>query len=235
MERIAAKEALLLAIKDAGGADALTAGYATDAGRIDVNERIISLERLNPTPRPTTSPFLEGLWQFKWIGAQSPGQLAARVLLQRFPTAIATLTEMTLLISDGSATASASFNVFNTISSSVTLTSKLAVEGPLRLKEEYVEGILSTPTIQEGSVPTLVQNAYEQVLGAIQRLPDSLKGILSNGVKIPLTGAFERQLLISYLDDEILVARDVSGVPEVLYRVSSITTGVVEPVSEYVS
>ena len=32
--------------------------------------------------RVSRSPFLEGLWQFKWIGAGSPGQFAARVLLK---------------------------------------------------------------------------------------------------------------------------------------------------------
>lgn len=235
MERTAAKEALLLAIKDAGGENVLSAMTTSETARIDVNERIVSLERLNPTPRPTTSPLLEGLWQFKWIGARSPGQFAARVLLQRFPSAIATLSELNILILDGSAKATASIKVFNTIASSVTLTSKLTVEGPLRLKEEYVEGLLSSPTIQEGAVPTQVQNAYEQLLNAIQRLPDVVKETFSNGVKIPLARTFERQLLISYLDDEILVVRDGLGVPEVLLRVSGNTTVDAEPVSEYVS
>lgn len=234
MERIAAKEALLLAIKDAAGVDALSSGSTSDTGRIDVNERIIGLERLNPTPRPTTSPLLEGLWQFKWIGSQNPGQLATRVLLQRFPSAVATLTELTLLILGGSAKATASLKLFNTITSSVTLTSKLTTEGPLRLKEEYVEGELSTPIIQEGTIPMQVQNAYDQFLNAIQRLPDTLKNTLSNGVKISLAGTFERQILISYLDEEILIARDTSGVPEVLFHLTSNAT-VVESVPEYVS
>lgn len=234
MERIAAKEALLLAIKDAAGVDALISGSTSDTGRIDVNERIIGLERLNPTPRPTTSPLLEGLWQFKWIGSQNPGQLATRVLLQRFPSAVATLTELTLLILNGSAKATASLKLFNTITSSVTLTSKLTTEGPLRLKEEYVEGELSTPIVQEGTIPMQVQNAYDQFLNAIQRLPDSLKDTLSNGVKISLAGTFERQILISYLDEEILIARDTSGVPEVLFHLTSNAT-VVESVPEYVS
>lgn len=235
MERTAAKEALLLAIKDAGGENVLSAITTSETARIDVNERIVGLERLNPTPRPTTSPLLEGLWQFKWIGAGSPGQFAARVLLQRFPSTIATLSELNILILDGSAKATASIKVFNMIASSVTLTSKLTVEGPLRLKEEYVEGLLSSPTIQEGAVPAQVQNAYEQLLNAIQRLPDAVKETLSNGVKIPLARTFERQLLISYLDDEILVVRDGLGVPEVLLRVSGNTTVDAQPVSEYVS
>lgn len=44
----------ILQFKDAGGFEALVTGKTTDIQRIDVNERITGLERLNPTPRPTT-------------------------------------------------------------------------------------------------------------------------------------------------------------------------------------
>lgn len=43
-----------LQLNDAGGFEALVTGKITDVQKIDVNERITSLERLNPTPRPTT-------------------------------------------------------------------------------------------------------------------------------------------------------------------------------------
>lgn len=44
----------LFQFKDSGGFEALVTGKITDMQRIDVNERITGLERLNPTPRPTT-------------------------------------------------------------------------------------------------------------------------------------------------------------------------------------
>lgn len=44
----------LFQFKDSGGLDTLLSGKTTDVQRIDVNERITTLERLNPTPRPTT-------------------------------------------------------------------------------------------------------------------------------------------------------------------------------------
>lgn len=44
----------LFQFKDSGGFEALVTGKTTDMQRIDVNERITGLERLNPTPRPTT-------------------------------------------------------------------------------------------------------------------------------------------------------------------------------------
>ncbi|KAI3984287.1 hypothetical protein MKX01_011241 [Papaver californicum] len=75
MERLSAKESLLLAFKDSGGFDSLITGKISDLQRIDVNERITGLERLNPTPRPKTSPFLEGRWNFEWLGAGTSGLL----------------------------------------------------------------------------------------------------------------------------------------------------------------
>ncbi|MBA0615627.1 hypothetical protein Godav_015748, partial [Gossypium davidsonii] len=101
MERLSAKESLLLAFKDAGGFEALVTGKTTDMQRIDVNERITGLERLNPTTRPTTSPFLEGLWNFEWFGSGSPGVFAARVVFERFPSTLARMSKMNLLLKDG--------------------------------------------------------------------------------------------------------------------------------------
>jgi hypothetical protein len=40
--------------RDAGGFESLVSGKTTEMQKIDVNERIVGLERLNPTPRPTT-------------------------------------------------------------------------------------------------------------------------------------------------------------------------------------
>ena len=45
---------LMLKIKDAGGLDALSRGEGNAAIKIDVSEKILALEKLNPTPRPTT-------------------------------------------------------------------------------------------------------------------------------------------------------------------------------------
>lgn len=47
-------EIICVQLKDAGGFETLVTGKTSNIQRIDVNERITSLERLNPTPRPTT-------------------------------------------------------------------------------------------------------------------------------------------------------------------------------------
>uniref|UniRef100_A0A2P2JDI2 Plastid lipid-associated protein/fibrillin conserved domain-containing protein n=1 Tax=Rhizophora mucronata TaxID=61149 RepID=A0A2P2JDI2_RHIMU len=115
MERLSAKESLLLALKDAGGFEALVTGKTTDMQRIDVNERIISLERLNPTPRPTTSPFLEGRWNFEWFESGSPGLFAARFIFPRLPSDLANLSKLDVVIKDGIAKVTANLKLFYSV------------------------------------------------------------------------------------------------------------------------
>ncbi|CAK8570959.1 unnamed protein product [Lathyrus sativus] len=221
MERLSAKESLLLAFKDAGEFEGLVSGKTTEYQRIDVNERITGLERLNPTPRPTTSPFLEGRWKFEWFGPGSPGLFAARVIFENFPSSLANLSKMDVFIKDGNAKITANTTFLNSIESSVILSTKLSVEGPLRMKEEYVEGILVSPTVLEDRVPEQLKGALGQAVNVLQQLPIPLRDALSNGLKVPLSGSFQRLFMISYLDEEILIIRNTSGIPEVLTKIEA--------------
>ncbi|KAH9737560.1 putative plastid-lipid-associated protein 13 [Citrus sinensis] len=206
MERLSAKESLLLAFKDAGGFEALVAGKTTNMQQIDVNERITGLERLNPTPRPTTSPFLEGRWNFEWFGSGSPGFFVARFIFERFPPTLANLSNMDVVIKDGKANITANFKLLNSIESKFSLSTKLLVEGPLRLKEEYIEGILESPTVIEETIPEQLKGAFNQAVTTVQQLPAPIRDAISGGLRIPLSGTFQRLFMISYLDEEILVS-----------------------------
>ncbi|XP_057783034.1 probable plastid-lipid-associated protein 13, chloroplastic [Salvia miltiorrhiza] len=235
MERLSAKESLLLAFKDAGGFEALVTGKTTSVHQIDVNERIVSLERLNPTPRPTTSPFLDGQWNFEWFGSGSPGLLAARILFERFPPALASLLNLDVVIKDGYANISASVKFLNSIESRFVVSTRLSVEGPLRMKEEYVEGIFESPKVNEETMPEQLRGALIQATNTLQQLPVPIRDALANGFKIPLGGTFNRLFMISYLDEEILIIRDTAGVPEVLTRLDPGPLPLVEPITEYES
>ncbi|KAL1293559.1 hypothetical protein HN51_054213 [Arachis hypogaea] len=235
MERLSAKESLLLAFKDAGGFEALVSGKTTDMQRIDVNERITGLERLNPTPRPTTSPFLEGRWNFEWFGSGSPGLFAARLIFENFPSSIASLSKMDVFIKDGNANITANMNLLNSIESKLIISTKLSVEGPLRMKEEYVEGTLVSPTIIEDRVPEQLKGALGQAVNAVQQLPVPIRDAVSSGLKVPLSNSIQRLFMISYLDEEILIIRDTSGMPEVLTRLDASPSSLGESIPEYES
>ncbi|XP_015071047.1 probable plastid-lipid-associated protein 13, chloroplastic [Solanum pennellii] len=221
MERLSAKESLLLAFKDAGGFEALVTGKTTDVQCIDVNERIISLEKLNPTPRPSTSPNLEGRWNFEWFGAGSPVLLLAKIFFGRIPPTLANLSKMDVLIKDGCGTATAQVKILNSIENKFIISTKYSVEGPLRMKEEYVEGEFESPKVDEEAVPEQLRGAFGQAFNTLQQLPVPIRDAVSSGMKVPLSGTFQRLILISYLDDEILIIRNTAGEPEVLTRLEA--------------
>lgn len=233
MERLSAKESLLLALKDAGGFEALVTGKITEMQRIDVIERITALERLNPTPRPTTSPYLEGRWNFDWLGSGTPATV--QFFLQRFPTTLANLSKMDVWLKDTYSKVTANLRLFNSVDSKFTLSSKLSVEGPLRMKEEYVEGFLDSPTVVEEAVPDQLRGPLGQAFGAVQQLPVPIMDAVSSGIRIPISGSLQRMFMISYLDEEILIIRDAFGAPEVLTRLDSASSPVEEPSLEYES
>ncbi|OMO59959.1 hypothetical protein COLO4_33985 [Corchorus olitorius] len=235
MERLSAKESLLLAFKDAGGFEALVTGKTTDMQRIDVNERITGLERLNPTPRPTTSPFLEGRWNFEWFGTGSPGLTAAKIIFERFPTTLATLSKMDLLLKDGYAKVTAQLKLLNSIETKCIITTNISVEGPQRMKEEYVEGLLESPTVVEETIPEQLRGAYSQAVTTVRQLPVPIRDAVASGLRVPLSGTFQRLFMISYLDEEILIIRDTYGVPEVLTRLDAATSTMGETNQDYVS
>lgn len=235
MERLSAKESLLLAFKDSGGFEAVVTGKLTDMQRIDVNERIISLERLNPTPRPTTSPFLDGGWNFEWFGSGSPGFLTASFIFERFPTSLANLSKLDVAIKDGNAKVTANLKVLNSVESKFVLSAKLTIEGPLRMKEEFVEGFIESPYIVEDRVPDQLKGPLNQAIATFQQAPLPVRDIVANGLRFPLGGTFQRMFMISYLDEEILIIRDTSGAPEVLTRLDAPASPTEEPIAEYVS
>ncbi|KAH6794661.1 Plastid-lipid associated protein PAP / fibrillin family protein [Perilla frutescens var. hirtella] len=235
MERLSAKESLLVAFRDAGGFEALVTGKTTNLQRIDVNERIVSLERLNPTPRPTTSPYLEGKWKFEWFESGSLGLATARFLFERFPPELANLSKLDVVIKDLYASIAASLKLLNSIESGFMISSKLTVEGPLRMKQEFIDGLLESPKVDEESIPEQLRVAFSQATNALQQLPVPIRDAVAGGFKIPLGGSFERFFMISYLDDEILIIRDAAGVPEVLTRLDPGPSPLAEPMTEYVS
>jgi len=74
------------------------------------------------------------------------------------------------------------------------LSTKLTAEGPTRLKEEYVEGIVSSPNVSE--VPPQLKSVYDQIVAAAERLPAAVKDVVSNGIKVPLSTLLTHPVLI---------------------------------------
>ncbi|MCD7456416.1 putative plastid-lipid-associated protein 9, chloroplastic [Datura stramonium] len=146
---------------------------------------------------------------------------ANKPLIKRIPPTLANLSKLDVLIKDGCGTATAQVKLLNSIENKFIISTKYSVEGPLRMKEEYVEGAFESPKVNEEAVPEQLRGAFGQAFNTVQQLPLPIRDVVSSGVKVPLGGTFQRLIMISYLDDEILIVRNTAGEPEVLTRLEA--------------
>lgn len=190
----------------------LTSGAATtaldDGTRAQVNEIILELERSSPTPQPTQSSLLNGVWTIQLPGALGPGlvdsptrELALALystayspgnllqLLGKLPTPLGvSLSEISVTIQSAAAGQPRAFT-------ELSLTLPLAGEQQLRFFSNLSP--VSDTRMREDVIET-------EVLGQRQLLPGPL--------------ARKRTLFVTYLDEDLLITRDDSGVAEVLSR-----------------
>lgn len=54
------------------------------------------------------------------------------------------------------------------------------------MKEEYLEGMLESPTVIEEAVPEQLRGLLAQATTTLQQLPAPVKDTLANGLRIPL-------------------------------------------------
>lgn len=178
--------------------------------RVLVNELLIALETANPTEAPARSPLLNGEWELMYTGGYGPGiidwsptrQLALFLyaggyapaafglkLAQFVPDNLIQVGAPIIAISREEPRVEARSQVqFGNSATDVKITSTLEAESDTRLKETNSAISLTTGS----STP----RAFE--------LPQQLQ--------------YSRLLFITYLDDDLLVVRDDTGVPEILFR-----------------
>eukprot|EP00439_Symbiodinium_sp_Y106_P013399 s1589_g1.t3 len=172
-------------------------------GRVD--EAIVRLERLNTQEEPVYSIELDGTWNVKYAGSYAPGLLSS-------PTR-----ELALFLYGGG------FSLGNALSSfaqgfwgqslGVKLGSKKVqisggrdVEASAKVE---VAGRKETLTYKAELMPLSAQRMSEEVIAL--KLPDPI-----GDQDLPLE--LRRSILVTYLDEDMMIVRDESGVPEVLVK-----------------
>mmetsp|Transcript_142907 Transcript_142907/g.398173 ORF Transcript_142907/g.398173 Transcript_142907/m.398173 type:complete len:323 (-) Transcript_142907:182-1150(-) len=172
-------------------------------GRVD--EAIMQLERLSPTPEPAYSELLDGTWKVKHSGAFAPGLLAS-------PTR-----ELALFLYSGG-------------------------YSPGNLLASFAEGFWGqTLGLQVGDRTVQIQGGRDIAAAAdveiagqketlrydAELMPLSASRLSEEVVSFDLPGPLGRQdaplelrrtMLVTYLDEELLIVRDESGVAEVLVK-----------------
>jgi len=174
--------------------------------RSKINEALLKLESMNPTPQPTQSPLLNGVWKLRYAGGYSdewtlpsptrdialflyaggygPG-LFALTLASKLPKTLVDTGDLVISISRANPRVEAKIDVklFGGASNEVVVKTNLDIISDIRMTETYESA---------------------SVLGQSLALPQALQ--------------YSRELYITYLDEDVLVVRDGSGTPEILVR-----------------
>ncbi|QDZ22248.1 hypothetical protein HOP50_07g47880 [Chloropicon primus] len=175
--------------------------------RTQINELLYQLESRNPTLYPTTSPLLNGEWEFKYIPGIAPGPVPSPTreialfmyaggytpgkflfdLSKKLPSSALDIsdTRVTIQASQPRGKITATLKVLNN-TFPVELRTSIEAESDVRMKESYLDA---------------------EAMGRDITIPAQLRT--------------ERVFYITYLDENLLISRDESGTPDILYRVPS--------------
>lgn len=172
-------------------------------GRMD--EAIVELERLNPTKEPVYSDLVDGKWTVKYTGTYAPGLLSS-------PTR-----ELALFLYGGG------FSLGNALSSFAS--GFWGQSAGLKVVEKTVR--ISGGRDVQASAKVEFGGQKETLTYSGDLMPLSGRRMSEEVVSVDLPAPIGRQdapvelrrtILVTYLDEEIMVVRDESGVPEVLTR-----------------
>lgn len=163
-----------------------------------MGEILLALEARNPTPSPATSPLLNGKWKVLYATGASPGLKALTLLLKGAKQAPKSPSGADLVdVQDSYVTIKAD---------------QPRVESSTSLRVLSIENTATLSSRLEAESAVRLLETYES---AESQWPTSLKLPFGSS---PLE--YSRSLLVSYLDEELLVLRDAAGRPDVLLRIA---------------
>lgn len=162
-----------------------------------VGELLLALEAQNPTPSPATSPLLQGKWKFLYASAASPALKTLSLMLRGAGSAPKSPSGADLI------------DVADTYLTIGATQPRAMAEVKVRLLS--LETTLKLESTLEAESAVRLVETYESAESE------------SLNLKLPLTQSpaqYKRSMLVSYLDDEIMVVRDAMGRPDVMMRVT---------------
>jgi len=181
------------------------------------------LEAANPTPEPALSPMITGKWSIKYTGAVAKGPVDS-------PTREIAL----MMYAAGFSPGVAALSLANRLPDNVVQVKSVGLEIPTLPGESTATLALN---ILDGQTQANVDLNCELVATGPAKLTETGKEVVYDGgapVQVPEQLQYSRDLVVTYVDDQLLVVRDATGSPDILVRESlpPITTPVAEPVAE---
>lgn len=175
--------------------------------RAEINEVLLKLEALNPTTEPAQSPLLNGIWELRYAGGYtSTGSLLS-------PTRQLAL----FLYSGGYSPGLFALQLAKQLPSNlVDIVGSLDIT--ISRAAPRVESSVKVKTLLGGESSVKVKSNLE-VLSEI-RLRETYESatVLEKVVDLPKFLQYTRDIYVTYVDEDLLVIRDGSGVPELLIR-----------------
>lgn len=163
--------------------------------RAIIGEVLLALEAQNPTESPATSPLLEGKWKFLYASGLSPGLKGLQLLL-RGSTLAPKSPSGADLVDVG--------DTFLTIQS----------DAPRAISEVKLRLLSFENTVKLSS-----QLVAESGVRLVETYDAAESDYMSLRLPFQSPVQFKRSVLVSYLDEELLVVRDSIGRPDILMRV----------------
>lgn len=181
-------------------------GDVNEELRSAINEALYKMERLNPTEDPAKSPLLNGVWDLRYVGGYTPdGAITS-------PTR-----DLALFVYSGGY----SPGIF-ALTLAQKLPNNLVEVGDLEIaisrSEPRVEASIPVKFFGGSESKVQVQATMETNSGMRLREAYESANVMGNTIEIPQALRYARDIYVTYLDDDLLVIRDASGVPEVLVR-----------------
>jgi len=175
--------------------------------RTSINEALLKLEQLNPTTNPATSPMLNGVWDLRYAG----GYTAEGALDS--PTRQLAL----FLYSGGYSPGIFALSLAQQLPSSLVKLGDLEIS--ISRDQPRVEARVQVGFFGQTPQQEVVVRAELMAQSGVrlQELYESAE-VLGQPISIPTQLKYRRDLYVTYVDNDLLIIRDDSGVPEVLVR-----------------
>eukprot|EP00339_Tiarina_fusa_P002464 CAMPEP_0117017424 /NCGR_PEP_ID=MMETSP0472-20121206/13605_1 /TAXON_ID=693140 ORGANISM="Tiarina fusus, Strain LIS" /NCGR_SAMPLE_ID=MMETSP0472 /ASSEMBLY_ACC=CAM_ASM_000603 /LENGTH=290 /DNA_ID=CAMNT_0004721781 /DNA_START=101 /DNA_END=973 /DNA_ORIENTATION=- len=180
-------------------------GGVDDGKRAEINEVLLRLEALNPTQQPTSSPLLNGVWELRYAaGYSAEGALPS-------PTRQLAL----FLYSGGYSPGLFALSLAQKLPASVVDVGDLEIS--ISREQPRVEAKVEAKSFF-GDLSVVVKAKLDVESG--QRLRETYESasVMGRSIELPQMIQYSRQLFVTYVDDELMIVRDATGVPELLVR-----------------
>ena len=194
------------ALLDAVNSESLSVAPTADKS-MELSEAVLALSTVNPTDEPARSPLINGRWDLAYAGAPDQGLLASPTRLLALALYATPLSPSVL----AQGLASLPFDA--------------ASLGPLTIT--IVSAEAGQPRVAVDTSVTVLGGTPQPVTLRANLLPRSGYALREEFVEVEALGqrsllpgplALSRSLYITYLDDDLMITRDETGLPAVLRR-----------------